>query len=166
MTLLPHDTVTPGWCRGLTLQRCAPSTYIDAQASCLKCGKEWTAAPPASICMSEGVQGPPAQGVGGPRKSASEHLTGIEKVVLVCCRRYVDFPITDVLQMMGRAGRPQYDRHGVAVIMVAEPKKSFYKKFLCVLASFVSCSGWPAVLGDKRAWVMHASVLCSHLFQC
>ena len=46
------------------------------------------------------------------------------------CRRYVDFPITDVLQMMGRAGRPQYDRHGVAVIMVHEPKKSFYKKFL------------------------------------
>ena len=42
----------------------------------------------------------------------------------------MDFPITDVLQMMGRAGRPQYDRHGVAVIMVAEPKKSFYKKFL------------------------------------
>jgi len=42
----------------------------------------------------------------------------------------VDFPITDVLQMMGRAGRPQYDRQGVAVIMVHEPKKSFYKKFL------------------------------------
>ena len=34
-------------------------------------------------------------------------------------RRYVDYPITDVLQMMGRAGRPQYDRHGVAVIMVS-----------------------------------------------
>ena len=49
---------------------------------------------------------------------------------LCMCRRYVDFPITDVLQMMGRAGRPQYDRHGVAVIMVHEPKKSFYKKFL------------------------------------
>ncbi|GMH32834.1 hypothetical protein BSKO_00668 [Bryopsis sp. KO-2023] len=45
-------------------------------------------------------------------------------------RRYVDFPITDVLQMMGRAGRPQYDKHGVAVIMVHEPKKAFYKKFL------------------------------------
>ncbi len=42
----------------------------------------------------------------------------------------MDFPITDVLQMMGRAGRPQYDKHGVAVIMVHEPKKSFYKKFL------------------------------------
>lgn len=45
-------------------------------------------------------------------------------------RRYVDFPITDVLQMMGRAGRPQFDNHGVAVILVHEPKKSFYKKFL------------------------------------
>ncbi len=33
-------------------------------------------------------------------------------------------------QMMGRAGRPQYDRHGVAVIMVHEPKKQFYKRFL------------------------------------
>ena len=39
-------------------------------------------------------------------------------------------PITDILQMMGRAGRPQYDAHGVAVIMVHEPKKPFYKKFL------------------------------------
>eukprot|EP00850_Spirogloea_muscicola_P017869 SM000157S02099 [mRNA] locus=s157:242304:257751:- [translate_table: standard] len=43
-------------------------------------------------------------------------------------KRYVDFPITDVLQMMGRAGRPQYDQHGKAVILVHEPKKSFYKK--------------------------------------
>jgi hypothetical protein len=33
--------------------------------------------------------------------------------------RYVDYPITDVLQMMGRAGRPQYDQHGVAVIMAS-----------------------------------------------
>ncbi|QCE13990.1 P-loop containing nucleoside triphosphate hydrolase [Vigna unguiculata] len=45
-------------------------------------------------------------------------------------KRYVDFPITDILQMMGRAGRPQFDQHGKAVILVHEPKKSFYKKFL------------------------------------
>ena len=32
--------------------------------------------------------------------------------------------------MMGRAGRPQYDRTAKAVIMVHEPKKGFYKKFL------------------------------------
>eukprot|EP01027_Heterolobosea_sp_BB2_P026939 GEZU01042062.1.p1 GENE.GEZU01042062.1~~GEZU01042062.1.p1 ORF type:complete len:2174 (-),score=564.16 GEZU01042062.1:67-6525(-) len=45
-------------------------------------------------------------------------------------KRYEDYPITDVLQMMGRAGRPQFDNEGVAVIMVHEPKKNFYKKFL------------------------------------
>jgi activating signal cointegrator complex subunit 3 len=44
--------------------------------------------------------------------------------------RYVDYPITDVLQMMGRAGRPQFDTHAVAVILVHEPKKNFYRKFL------------------------------------
>eukprot|EP01119_Soliformovum_irregulare_P015903 TRINITY_DN4546_c1_g1_i2.p1 TRINITY_DN4546_c1_g1~~TRINITY_DN4546_c1_g1_i2.p1 ORF type:complete len:1649 (-),score=558.98 TRINITY_DN4546_c1_g1_i2:15-4961(-) len=45
-------------------------------------------------------------------------------------KRYVDFPITDVLQMMGRAGRPQFDTLGKAVIMVESSKKNFYKKFL------------------------------------
>eukprot|EP00796_Vickermania_ingenoplastis_P004309 gene4310-3124_t len=43
---------------------------------------------------------------------------------------YVDFPITDVLQMIGRAGRPQYDTEGVAQVLCHEPKKSFYRKFL------------------------------------
>jgi activating signal cointegrator complex subunit 3 len=45
-------------------------------------------------------------------------------------KRYQDYPITDVLQMMGRAGRPQFDNQGVAYIMVEESKKPFYKKFL------------------------------------
>ncbi|XP_059501244.1 activating signal cointegrator 1 complex subunit 3 [Stegostoma tigrinum] len=45
-------------------------------------------------------------------------------------RRYVDFAITDVLQMMGRAGRPQFDDQGKAVILVHDLKKDFYKKFL------------------------------------
>ena len=45
-------------------------------------------------------------------------------------RRYQDFPITDVLQMMGRAGRPQFDKSGCCVVLVHEPKKNFYKKFL------------------------------------
>ncbi|KAJ3224159.1 hypothetical protein HK099_000150 [Clydaea vesicula] len=43
---------------------------------------------------------------------------------------YVDFPITDVLQMMGRAGRPQFDDSGVACVFVQDVKKNFYKKFL------------------------------------
>lgn len=45
-------------------------------------------------------------------------------------KRYVDMPITDVLQMMGRAGRPQFDNEGVAVVLVHDVKKNFYKKFL------------------------------------
>lgn len=32
--------------------------------------------------------------------------------------------------MMGRAGRPQYDDHGVACVLVHDIKKDFYKKFL------------------------------------
>lgn len=45
-------------------------------------------------------------------------------------KRYVDFPLTDLLQMIGRAGRPGMDDHGVACVMVSEEKKNFYKKFL------------------------------------
>ncbi|KAJ1916792.1 activating signal cointegrator 1 complex subunit 3 [Mycoemilia scoparia] len=43
---------------------------------------------------------------------------------------YVDFPITDVLQMVGRAGRPQFDDKAVARIFVQDTKKEFYKRFL------------------------------------
>ncbi|KAJ1733569.1 activating signal cointegrator 1 complex subunit 3 [Coemansia biformis] len=43
---------------------------------------------------------------------------------------YVDFPLTDVLQMIGRAGRPQFDDSAVARIFVTDAKKDFYKKFL------------------------------------
>ena len=45
-------------------------------------------------------------------------------------KRYVDFPVTDVLQMIGRAGRPQFDDEGMACVFVHEPKKNFYRKFL------------------------------------
>lgn len=45
-------------------------------------------------------------------------------------KRYVDMPITDILQMMGRAGRPQFDHQGIAVVLVHDVKKNFYKKFL------------------------------------
>lgn len=60
--------------------------------------------------------------------------------------KYVDFPVTDVLQMMGRAGRPQYDTKGVAVILVEESKKDFYRKFL--YEPFPVESRLPPVLHD------------------
>ncbi len=41
--------------------------------------------------------------------------------------RYVDMPITDILQMMGRAGRPQFDKQGIAVVMVGVEYDFNYK---------------------------------------
>ncbi|KAF2761199.1 Sec63-domain-containing protein [Pseudovirgaria hyperparasitica] len=43
---------------------------------------------------------------------------------------YKDMDLTDVLQMLGRAGRPQFDSSGVARIFTQEAKKPFYKHFL------------------------------------
>ncbi|OMJ18663.1 putative helicase mug81, partial [Smittium culicis] len=43
---------------------------------------------------------------------------------------YLDMPMTDVLQMVGRAGRPQFDTSAIAVVYVYEPKFYYYKKFL------------------------------------
>ena len=44
--------------------------------------------------------------------------------------KYEDFPVTDLLQMIGRAGRPQFDTEAVAVVFCEETKKNFYKKYL------------------------------------
>jgi len=38
---------------------------------------------------------------------------------LMMAIRYVDMPITDILQMMGRAGRPQFDDSGTVCNFVA-----------------------------------------------
>ncbi|KAL9104629.1 MAG: hypothetical protein Q9163_000433 [Psora crenata] len=43
---------------------------------------------------------------------------------------YKDMDLTDVLQMLGRAGRPQFDTSGIARIMTQDAKKDFYKHFL------------------------------------
>lgn len=43
---------------------------------------------------------------------------------------YRDMDLTDVLQMLGRAGRPQFDNSGVARIFTKEASKDFYKHFL------------------------------------
>ncbi|KAL2159926.1 hypothetical protein VTH06DRAFT_2059 [Thermothelomyces fergusii] len=43
---------------------------------------------------------------------------------------YKDMDLTDVLQMLGRAGRPQFDDSGVARIFTQNSKKDFYKHFL------------------------------------
>uniref|UniRef100_A0A7S2XFJ4 Helicase ATP-binding domain-containing protein n=1 Tax=Lotharella oceanica TaxID=641309 RepID=A0A7S2XFJ4_9EUKA len=53
----------------------------------------------------------------------TQHYDGSE-------HRYVDYPITSVVQMMGRACRPLKDSNGKCSIFCYAPKKEFYKKFL------------------------------------
>ncbi|THH28522.1 hypothetical protein EUX98_g5677 [Antrodiella citrinella] len=44
--------------------------------------------------------------------------------------RYIDYPVMDVLQMMGRACRPLEDEKSRCVLMCQQTRKDFYKKFL------------------------------------
>ncbi|XP_065882563.1 U5 small nuclear ribonucleoprotein 200 kDa helicase-like [Dysidea avara] len=44
--------------------------------------------------------------------------------------RYVDYAVTDILQMVGQANRPVLDTNAVCVLMCQNTKKEFYKKFL------------------------------------
>lgn len=44
--------------------------------------------------------------------------------------RYIDYPISDILQMFGKASRPGEDKIGRGVLMVPAVKRDYYKKFL------------------------------------
>jgi pre-mRNA-splicing helicase BRR2 len=44
--------------------------------------------------------------------------------------RYIDYQISEILQMFGRANRPLEDRLGKGVLMVPAVRREYYKKFL------------------------------------
>ncbi|KHJ35859.1 putative sec63 brl domain-containing protein [Erysiphe necator] len=44
--------------------------------------------------------------------------------------RYVDYPLSEVLQMFGKASRPLEDKGSKGVLMVQANKREYYKKFL------------------------------------
>ena len=44
--------------------------------------------------------------------------------------RYIDYPISDILQMFGKASRPLVDKSSRGVLMVPAVKREYYKKFL------------------------------------
>lgn len=44
--------------------------------------------------------------------------------------RYIDYPISEILQMFGKASRPSEDKFGRGVLMVPGVKRDYYKKFL------------------------------------
>ncbi|GLU00131.1 hypothetical protein SLE2022_175230 [Rubroshorea leprosula] len=43
---------------------------------------------------------------------------------------HTDYPVTDLLQMMGHASRPLLDNSGKCVILCHAPRKEYYKRFL------------------------------------
>ncbi|PUU75908.1 hypothetical protein B9Z19DRAFT_1130522 [Tuber borchii] len=43
--------------------------------------------------------------------------------------RYVDYPLSEVLQMLGKTSRPAEDKFGKAVLMTTAVKKDYYRKF-------------------------------------
>ncbi|KAF5015976.1 hypothetical protein F66182_12497, partial [Fusarium sp. NRRL 66182] len=44
--------------------------------------------------------------------------------------RYIDYPISEILQMFGKASRPGQDKLGRGLLMVAETKRPYYRRFL------------------------------------
>ncbi|KAL8824065.1 MAG: hypothetical protein Q9191_005324 [Dirinaria sp. TL-2023a] len=44
--------------------------------------------------------------------------------------RYIDYPISEILQMFGKASRPLEDKVGRGLLMVPAVKREYYKKFL------------------------------------
>lgn len=44
--------------------------------------------------------------------------------------QYIPYTITEIQQMMGRAGRPQFDTSGIVIIFCEESKKSFIQTFI------------------------------------
>lgn len=72
---------------------------------------------------------------------------------------YRDMDLTDILQMMGRAGRPAYDTTGTAIVYTREAKKMFYKHFLNV--GFPVESSLHKVLDDHLGAEITSNTVCN-----
>ena len=64
---------------------------------------------------------------------------------------YADYAVTDVLRMMGRAGRITLDEEGKCIVLCQSSKKEFFKKVQPKYCTFEikwgACSRWPSCLG-------------------
>jgi len=49
---------------------------------------------------------------------------------IILTASYEDYPIADVLQMIGQANLPGREQEGKAVILCQTSKKAYYRKFL------------------------------------
>jgi ATP-dependent DNA helicase HFM1/MER3 len=58
------------------------------------------------------------------------HLTIIKNTVAYQSGKFVEYSDLEIMQMIGRAGRPQFDTTGVAVIMTRQEKVRHYERML------------------------------------
>ena len=76
-------------------------------------------------CKSKGSTSTLSVGVNLPA-----HLVIIKGTNQYVNNCYVEYSELDIMQMIGRAGRPQFDDSGVAVIMCSIDKKAHYQSLV------------------------------------
>ena len=100
----------------------------------------------------------------------------LQKVVLICIfvaqgtqlynakkGSFVDLGILDVLQIFGRAGRPQFDTHGDAYIITTHDKLSHYLALMTrqqpIESQFIS-----SLTDNLNAEVLHCIIIIIYTF--
>uniref|UniRef100_M4B634 Activating signal cointegrator 1 complex subunit 3 n=1 Tax=Hyaloperonospora arabidopsidis (strain Emoy2) TaxID=559515 RepID=M4B634_HYAAE len=73
------------------------------------------------------------------------HLVVIKGTEYFQNGRYRSYPLSDLLQMIGRAGRPLLDDKGIACVLVEESKKNVTQRFLHEPLAVESCLGGNAM---------------------
>ncbi|GLE11399.1 hypothetical protein PINS_up023786 [Pythium insidiosum] len=69
------------------------------------------------------------------------HLVVIKGTEFFSGGRYRSYPLSDLLQMIGRAGRPGLDDKGVACVLVEDAKKNMISRLLYEPLALESCLG-------------------------
>lgn len=80
-------------------------------------GKIWVLIVPAEACWATTYRAHLVVVMGTERYDAREH-------------RYVDYPVTDMLEMIGKAGQPTVDDEAKCAIFCHTPKKEYLKRLL------------------------------------
>lgn len=102
------------------------------------------------------------------------HLVVIQGTQLYSAGMYEELSIIDTLQMIGRAGRPQFDTSGVAVIMTSDETKSRYQNLVSgqelveskLMDSIPTCLNTEIALGTIRnikqaqLWLLSTYLYC------
>lgn len=80
-------------------------------------GQIWVLVAPADACWATSYHAHLVVVMGTERYDARQH-------------RYVEYPVTDMLEMIGKAGRPNVDKEAKCAVFCHTPKKEYLKRVL------------------------------------